>query len=88
MLKVILGIFSVELIDYQGASQTASLSNIDIFASLYVVKETFRKCFFDLSGGVNLYVAINGIVFILTFIYYLKCIAVNKIYKKLFTNYK
>ncbi|MBR4891303.1 MAG: glucosyltransferase domain-containing protein, partial [Clostridia bacterium] len=34
ILKVILGIMSIELIDYQGASSTASLSNFDILASL------------------------------------------------------
>ena len=82
LLKAILGIFSVELLDYQGASQTATLSNIDILASLYVVKETFRKCFFDLSGGVNLYVVMNGIVFFFTLIYYLKSIVISKTYKK------
>ena len=49
VLKVLLGVFSVELLDYQGANETATLSNIDLFASLYVVKETFVKCFFDLS---------------------------------------
>lgn len=81
-LKVMLGIFSVELLDYQGANQTATLSNIDILASLYVVKETFRKCFFDLSGGVNLYVVMNGIFLLFTLIYYLKNIVINKIYKK------
>ena len=81
-LKVILGIFSIELIDYQGVNQTASLSNINLLASLYVVKETFRKCFFDLSGGINLYVAINIAVFILAGMYYLKSIIANKIYKK------
>ena len=81
-LKVILGIFSVELLDYQGANQTASLSNINIPASLYVVKETFRKCFFDLSGGVNLHVVINGIVLLFTLTYYLKSIVTNKVYKK------
>jgi hypothetical protein len=82
ILKVILGIFSVELIDYQGASQTASLSNIDLPASLYVVKETFRKCFFDLSGGASLSVTLNVFVLVFTAIYYLKSIVKNKIYKK------
>ena len=82
ILKVILGIFSVELLDYQGASQTASLSSIDIPASLYVVKETFRKCFFDLSGGVRFYVVLNGSVLFFTIIYYTKSIVKNKIYKK------
>ncbi len=81
ILKVILGVFSVELLDYQGANATASLSNIDLLASLYVVKETFIKCFFDLSGGVNVYIALNSIVLIFTLVHYLKCIVNNKIYK-------
>lgn len=82
ILKVFLGIFSIELLDYQGANQAASLSNIDIFASLYLVKETFRKCFFDLSGGINLYVVTNGIVLFFILKYYIKSIVTNKIYKK------
>ncbi len=82
ILKVILGIFSVELLDYQGANATASLSNMNFLVSIYVVKETFRKLFFDLSGGLNLYVAINGFVLFFTLIYYLKSILKNKIYKK------
>jgi len=82
VLKLLLGIFSVELLDYQGVSATASLSDINLFASLYIVKETFRKCFFDLSGGVNLYVVLNGLVFLFTLGYYLKSIVVHKIYKK------
>ena len=82
ILKLLLWIFSVDLLDYQGISQTMSLSNIDVLASLYVVKETFRKCFFDLSGGVNLYVVMNGLVLFLTFTYYFKSIVIHKIYKK------
>ncbi len=81
ILKIILSIFSVELLDYQGVNATASLSNIDLFASLYVVKETFKKCFFDLSRGVNVYVALNGFILFFTFVYYLKCIVKNRIYK-------
>lgn len=81
ILKVILSIFSVELLDYQGVNATASLSNIDFFASLYVVKETFINCFFDLSGGVNVYVALNAFVLIFTLVYYFKCIVDNTIYK-------
>ena len=82
ILKLLLWGFSVELLDYQGVNQTASLSNIDIPASLYVVKETFRKCFFDLSGGVNLYVVLNGLILFFTLVFYLKGIVTNKIYKK------
>lgn len=82
ILKVILGIFSVELLDYQGVNATASLSNINLAASLYVVKETFIKCFFDLSRGVNIYVVLNAFVLIFTLFYYFKHIVQNKIYKK------
>ena len=81
ILKVILEIFSAELLDYQGANAAASLSNIDLLASLYIIKETFMKCFFDLSGGVNIYVALNGFVLFFTLMYYLRCIVKNQIYK-------
>lgn len=81
VLKAILGIFSVELLDYQGVGSTASLSNIDLLASIYVVKETFLKCFFDLSRGINVYVALNSFVLIFTLLYYFKCIVKNKVYK-------
>lgn len=82
VLKVILGIFSVELLDYQGVNEAASLSNIDLWASLYVLKETFVKCFFDLSNGVNLFSLLNGFVLLLTFVYYFKTVLKNKIYTK------
>lgn len=81
ILKIMLSIFSVALLDYQGASEVASLSNIDLFASLYVVKETFQTCFFDLSGGINAYFVLNAFVLIFTLAYYLTCIVKNKIYK-------
>lgn len=82
VLKVLLGVFSVELLDYQGVNETATLSNINLFASLYVVKETFVKCFFDLSGGVNVYVALNAFVLIFTLVCYIGHIVKNKVYKK------
>ena len=82
ILKATLSIFSIELLDYQGANQAASLSNIDLPSSLYVVKETFIKCFFDLSGGVNVYVTLNCFVLIITLVYYIKCIVKNNLYKK------
>ena len=83
VLKLILGICSVELLDYQGVNATASLSNINLLASLYVVKETFIKCFFDLSGGVNVYVILNAAVLIFTLAYYLKYIVKNMVHKNL-----
>ena len=81
ILKTLLGIFSAELLEYQGINSSASLSEIDLMASLYVIKETFIKCFFDLSGGINVYVALNVFVFCFTIVYYAKYILKNKLYK-------
>ena len=81
VLKIALSVFSAELLDYQGMGDTANLSNINLLASLYVIKETFRKCFFDLSGGLNVYVFLNGFVLLFTVIYYVKNIVKNKLYK-------
>lgn len=81
VLKAILGICSVELLDYQGVNSTASLSNIDILSSLYTIKETFIKCFFDLSNGMNVYVFLNTFVLIFTLIYYTYYIVKNKLYQ-------
>ena len=81
ILKVLLGVFSVQLLDYQGMGSTASLSNIDLLASLYVIKETILNCFFNLSDGINVYVALNGFILVFTLVYYLKCIVKNKVYK-------
>ena len=81
ILKLCLSVFSVGLLDYQGINSTASLSEIDVLGSLYVIKETFIKCFFDLSQGINVYVVFNVLIFLITLSYYIKYIIKNKIYK-------
>ena len=81
ILKVILSIFSVGLLDYQGINSSASLSAIDIRGSLYSIKETFIHCFFDVSKGINLYLALNIFVLAFTLSHYLKYIVINKLYK-------
>ena len=82
ILKVILSVSSAELLDYQGINSTASLSNIDLVSSLYVIKETFINCFFDFSKGISIYVILNVFVLLFTFFYYIKYIVKNKIYRK------
>lgn len=82
VLKVLLNILSVELLEYQGVNATASLSGFNLPASLYVVKNTFIKCFFDFSSGVNLYVVLNILVLVFTVVIYLKYIVNAKLYKK------
>ncbi len=81
ILKIILSVFSAELLDYQGINSSASLSGIDLLGSLYSIKETFLNCFFDISKGVNVYVGLNAFVLVFTLLHYLKYIVKNKVYK-------
>jgi len=81
VLKVLLAFTSAELLDYQGINTSASLAGLDLLSSLYVVKETFVSCFFDLSNGINLYVILNAVVLAVTVGYSCKYILRNKVYK-------
>ena len=83
MLKILLAVFSTQLLDYQGINSTAALSSIDLAGSLYVIKETFLLCFFDFSKGVNLYLVLNSVLFAVTLFHYVKYMGRNKIYRKL-----
>ena len=82
-LKVSLAVFSTELLDYQGINSTASLSNIDLLASLYVVKETFVDFFFDLSDGLSVHFVLNALVMTFTVVYYVKHIVCTRFYRRL-----
>lgn len=81
VLKIVLGVFSVGLLDYQGINSSVSLSNIDFLGSLYSIKETFFDCFFDLSEGINLHIVLNAFILVFTLTHYLKYIIKNKLYK-------
>ncbi len=82
VLNILLKTFSIELIEYQGVSSTASLSAIDIGASLYVIKETFFNFFFNFTDGINLHSVLNIVVFVITIVLYTKHFINNKLYKK------
>jgi hypothetical protein len=81
ILKAALAIFSVGLLDYQGINSSSSLSGFDLLGSLYVIKETFIKCFFDFSGGINVYVSLNALILIFTLVYYIRYTVKNRIHK-------
>ena len=85
ILKVILSVFSIGLLDYQGINSSASLAGIDLLGSLYSIKKTFLDCFFDVSNGVNIYVVLNVFVLLFTLFNYLGHIVKNRLYKN-FTN--
>ena len=82
VLKVLLAVFSVEMLQYQGLNTSVSLSGFDLWGSLYVIKETFMDCFFDISQGISVYVVLNLVVVAVTLAHYLKYIIINEIYKK------
>ena len=81
VLKILLAVLSVDLLDYQGINETASLMGLDLHGSLYTVKETFLNCFFDFSNGANVYVVVNVFVSLFTLLYYAKYIVINQVYK-------
>ena len=67
------------LLDYQGFGDAASLSGINLFASLYTIKESFVGYFFDFSNGINAFSVINLTIGIIAFVFYLVYIVRNKI---------
>ncbi len=71
IMTALLKITGTELLEYQGLDNAASLSGIDIWGSLYVVKESFFNYFFDFSGGINTFGVINVIIFAGIFAFYL-----------------
>ena len=83
MLNILLDMFSLELLEYQGVSGAASLSGLDLRSSLYVIKETFLKCFFDISQGINVYVVLNGFLLLVTVLFYIGHIVSTGFYKNI-----
>lgn len=79
VLTVILKVTGTHLLEYQGFDSATSLSGLDIFGSLYTIKESFVNYFFDFSKGVNVFNVINIIVCISTFIFYLVNIIKGKL---------
>lgn len=71
VLTILLKLMGTELLEYQGMDSTASLSNIDVWSSLYVIKHTLTDFFFDMSQGVNTFVILNCVIFAVTAIGYL-----------------
>lgn len=79
VMVVVLKITGTELLQYQGFDTAASLSGLNIWASLYIVKETVINYFFDFSGGVNLYSVLNIVVIGAIAVLYLVDIIKNKL---------
>ncbi len=79
IMTLLLKLTATELLEYQGISSAASLSGIDIWSSLYVIKHSFVDYFFDFSNGVSAFCVLNCIVFAVTVVLYLINIIKNKL---------
>lgn len=79
VLMLLLKLTKTTLLDYQGFGDAASLSGLNLFASLYTIKESFFGYFFDFSNGINVFSVINVIVIMASLVFYLTFIIKNKI---------
>ena len=82
VLKLLLGVYSVELLDYQGVNTAASLSGLNLRDSLYVIRQTFLGCFFDVFRGVRVSVVINAVIFLVTLVSSVIHIIRARLYRK------
>ena len=79
VLIVILKTTGFELSQYQGFSDAASFSGLDIFASFYIIKNSFMEYFFDFSKGFTVFLAVNIAVFSITIFLYLTDVVRNRL---------
>ena len=79
IMTALLKITGTELLEYQGLDNAAALSGIDIWGSLYVIKESFVSYFFDFSDGINTFGVINAIIFAGIALFYLVDVIKNKL---------
>ena len=80
IFTVLLRITGTQLLDYQGFSDAMTLSDIDIWSSLYVAKESFFDYFFDFSQGLHIFGAINVLILAGAIIFYSVAVVKNKLH--------
>ena len=79
VLNVILKLTGTVLLDYQGFSDTASLSGLDIWGSLYTITNSFFSFFFDFSNGVSVFTGLNVLIFSFSAAFYLADVIAKKL---------
>lgn len=79
ILTVLLKLTNTTLLNYQGFDEAASFSSIDIFASLYTIKETVLGYFFNFTNGINFFCVINILIIIVSVVFYFVYIIKNKL---------
>jgi len=79
VMIVLLKLTGTALLEYQGFDNATSFKSVDIAGALYTIKESFAHYFFDFSIGLNVFIVINSIVFVLTVVLYLTDVIKNKL---------
>ena len=79
VLVILLKITGTQLLEYQGFDTATSLTGLNLWASLYIIKEAFINYFFDFSNGINLFSILNIVVFGVTAVVYIADIIKNKL---------
>lgn len=79
VLTALLKITGTALLEYQGFDNAASFKGLDIAASLYTIKQSFVRYFFDFSAGLSVFGVMNCVVLVLTFVLYLQDVIKNKL---------
>ena len=83
VLMVILSVSEKSLLEYQGIGSAFALSDINMWDSLYIVKNSFLYFFFDFSQGINVFGIINCILFVSMAVFYVEETIRNKIFSSL-----
>ncbi len=78
--SVLLKLTGETLLDYQGINSAMSLSEMDVWSSLYVVLHTTMDYFFDFSQGFRVFPILNCLIFVLTAGLYFISVFKQKIY--------
>ena len=79
VLMLVLKVTKTALLEYQGAADAVTLSQLDLFGALYTIKESFMTYFFDFSNGCNVFGVINIAVCVLAVALYIADIVRNKL---------
>lgn len=69
VMQALLKLTGTTLLEYQGFSEVGT-GGINIWASLYTIKESFVRYFFDFSNGIHIFGIVNVIILIATVIFY------------------
>lgn len=79
VLQALLKVTGTVLLEYQGIQETASMGGLNLWESLYTIKQTFVGYFFDFSNGWNVFSILNVLILLASIVLYVISAYKNKI---------